>query len=51
MCRPATVVALSSDGRQIEAVTFATQTARYIKVVNTGSADTWWSIAEFNAYD
>ncbi|MFF5142267.1 discoidin domain-containing protein [Streptomyces sp. NPDC013157] len=45
------VAALSSDGQQIEAVTFATQTARYVKVVNTGSADNWWSIAEFNAYD
>jgi beta-glucosidase len=29
---------------------FPQQTARYIKVVQTGSASNWWSIAEFNAY-
>ncbi|MER5431868.1 discoidin domain-containing protein [Streptomyces sp. NPDC002588] len=44
------VAAIGSDGQQIEAVTFATQTARYVKVVNTGSAGNWWSIAEFNVY-
>jgi hypothetical protein len=31
-------------------VTFPAQTARYIKVVQTGSATFWWSIAEFNVY-
>ncbi|MDI5912581.1 MULTISPECIES: discoidin domain-containing protein [Streptomyces] len=35
------VAALRSDGQQIEAVTFAPQTARYVKVVNTGSAGNW----------
>jgi beta-glucosidase-like glycosyl hydrolase len=29
---------------------FTTQSARYIKVVQTGSAPNWWSIAEFNVY-
>jgi beta-glucosidase-like glycosyl hydrolase len=29
---------------------FSTQSARYIKVMQTGSAPNWWSIAEFNVY-
>ena len=44
------VAAIQSTGQQIEAVTFATQTARYIKVVNTASSGNWWSIGEFNVY-
>jgi CUB/sushi domain-containing protein len=31
-------------------VSFANQTARFIKVVQTGAASNWWSIAEFNVY-
>jgi beta-glucosidase len=31
-------------------VTFPAATARYIRVTQTGSATSWWSIAEFNAY-
>jgi len=31
-------------------VDFATQTARYIKIVQTGSASYWWSIHELNVY-
>jgi phage-related protein len=31
-------------------VTFPAQTAQYIQVVQTGAADYWWSIAEFNVY-
>jgi hypothetical protein len=31
-------------------VQFPTQTARYVKVVQTGAASNWWSIAEFNVY-
>jgi hypothetical protein len=31
-------------------VTFPTQTAQYIQVVQTGTAAFWWSIAEFNVY-
>ena len=33
---------------QIISVIFATQTARYIRVVQTGSSDHWWSLDEFN---
>jgi len=46
-----TKVASIASGQPVEVVTFATQTARYIKVVNTGTAGNWWSIAEFNVYD
>jgi len=31
-------------------VDFAVQTARYIKIVQTGSASYWWSIHELNVY-
>ena len=31
-------------------VNFPTQSAQYIKVMQTGSSNHWWSIAEFNAY-
>lgn len=34
----------------LEIAAFPVQTARYIKVVNTGSSGSWWSIAEFNVY-
>ncbi|MDR6688259.1 O-glycosyl hydrolase [Arthrobacter sp. 1088] len=44
------VASLVADGQQIQAVSFPTQTARYIKVINTGSAGNWWSIAEFSVY-
>jgi hypothetical protein len=44
------VASLVADGQPIQTATFATQTARYIKVVETGSAGNWWSIAEFNVY-
>jgi O-glycosyl hydrolase len=45
------VASIVSDGQQIQLASFAAQTARYIKVVNTGSSGNWWSIAEFNAYN
>jgi len=32
-------------------ITFPAQTARYIKVVQTGSASSWWSAAEFLVYN
>ncbi|HKT58053.1 MAG TPA: discoidin domain-containing protein [Microbacterium sp.] len=44
------VAALTATGQQIEAVTFAPQTARYIKVVNTGTSGNWWSIGELEVY-
>lgn len=31
--------------------TFATQNARYLKVVQTGTASSWWSIREVNLYN
>jgi hypothetical protein len=31
-------------------VTFPTQTAQCIEVVQAGAANYWWSIAEFNVY-
>lgn len=38
-------------GQDIQ-VSFPTQTARYIKVTQTGSSDNnWWSIAEFRVYN
>jgi hypothetical protein len=46
-----TKVASIASGQPVEVASFATQTARYIKVVNTGTAGYWWSIAEFNVYD
>jgi lysophospholipase L1-like esterase len=44
-------VASGVGGSQVINVTWAAQSARYIKVEQTGSAGNWWSIAEFNAYD
>lgn len=32
-------------------VNFASQNAQYIKVVQTGTASSWWSIREFNVYN
>ncbi len=31
-------------------VQFATRTARYLRIVQTGAATSWWSIAELNVY-
>ena len=45
-----TKVASIGTGSPVEVASFEAQTARYIKVVNTGSAGNWWSIAEFTAY-
>jgi len=40
-------VAAGSPRTQATSAIFATQFARYIRVVNTGSAANWWSVAEF----
>ena len=46
-----TSVATGTGTSSPETVTFATQTAQYIRVVLTaGVATNWWSIAEFTAY-
>ena len=44
------VASVTGNG-SVQLVSFKAQTARYIKVVNTGSAGNWWSIAEFNVYN
>lgn len=44
------VASIAGAGQPTQVATFATQTARYIKVVSTGSAGNWWSIAELNVY-
>jgi uncharacterized repeat protein (TIGR02543 family) len=44
-------VASGTGSNAVITVTFATQTARYIRVTQTGSASgTWWSLQEFYAY-
>ncbi|KRE30977.1 hypothetical protein ASG80_00255 [Agromyces sp. Soil535] len=45
------VASIVGDGQPTQVASFPTQTARYVKVVNTGSAGNWWSITEFNVYD
>jgi hypothetical protein len=46
-----TSVATGTGTSSPETVTFATQTAQYIRVVLTaGGTTSWWSIAEFTAY-
>jgi hypothetical protein len=46
-----TSVATGSGSSSVETITFADQTARYIRVVLTAaSSGPWWSIAEFTAY-
>jgi hypothetical protein len=43
---------VSSNGSgQIVTISFATQSARFIKVIQTGSTSNWWTIDEFNVYD
>jgi hypothetical protein len=46
-----TSVTTGSGSSSIETITFAAQTAQYIRVVLTAaSSGPWWSIAEFTAY-
>ncbi len=45
------VSSIAADGQAVQLAAFEAQTARYIKVVNTGSEGNWWSIAEFNVYN
>jgi O-glycosyl hydrolase len=39
-----------AGGGQLSRVVFPAVTARYVRVVQTGSAGNWWSIHEFNAF-
>ena len=43
-------VAAGNGSAALVDVTFTAEAARYFKVVQTGSAGNWWSIAELNAY-
>jgi uncharacterized repeat protein (TIGR02543 family) len=43
-------VATGSGSSAVTTINFAPQTARYIRVSETGSASYWWSIYEFNVY-
>ncbi len=44
-------VASGSGNGPITDIAFDSQTARYIKVVQTGSSTSWWGISEMNVYD
>jgi hypothetical protein len=47
----ATPIATGTGTAQIVGASFPTQTARFLRVVQTGSSSTnWWSIAELNVY-
>lgn len=43
-------VASGTGSTQLINITFAMQTARYIKIVQTGSVGNWWSLHELNVY-
>jgi beta-glucosidase len=43
-------VATGAGTAALVTVDFAATNARYIRVTQTGSSSSWWSIAEFNAY-
>jgi beta-glucosidase len=43
-------VATGTGTSALVSVTFPPQTARYLRIVQTGSSSWWWSIAELNLY-
>jgi beta-glucosidase len=43
-------VATGTGTTALITVPFTAQTARFVRVVQTGAATSWWSIVEFNAY-
>ncbi|MCW2502579.1 MAG: hypothetical protein JWO79_863 [Actinomycetia bacterium] len=43
-------VATGAGTEQVTRATFATQTARYVRITETAAAPNWWSIAEVNAF-
>ncbi|SDO70941.1 beta-glucosidase [Nakamurella panacisegetis] len=43
-------VATGTGSTQLITASFATSSARYVKVIQTGTSSSWWSIAEFNVY-
>ncbi|MGA1835646.1 discoidin domain-containing protein [Herbiconiux sp. 11R-BC] len=44
-------VATGSGTAAVTNVAFASQTARFVRVTQTGTASHWWSIASFSLYD
>jgi len=44
------VVASGAGSSGLTTINFAVQTARFVRVIQTGSAGNWWSIHEFNVY-
>jgi hypothetical protein len=44
------VIASGNGSGQLVTISFTPQSARFIKVVQTGNANSWWSIDEFNVY-
>jgi len=45
-----TAAATGAGTSALVPITFSPQTGRYIKIVQTGAASNWWSIAELNVY-
>ena len=45
-----TPIATGTPTTALVTATFPTTTARYVKVVQTGTSSSWWSIAETNLY-
>jgi hypothetical protein len=43
-------IATGAGTGPVMTVTFSARSARYIKVVQTGSSSSWWSAREFNVY-
>ncbi len=41
----------TGNGSTVTTIGFGTQSARYIKIVQTGSSGWWWSIDELNVYN
>ena len=46
-----TRIATGTGSAQLVSISFAQQSARYLKIVQTGSAGNWWSIHELNVYN
>jgi outer membrane protein assembly factor BamB len=44
-------IASGAGSAALVTISFAAQTARYVKIVQTGTTSYWWSVAEFNVYD
>jgi beta-glucosidase len=45
-----TAVATGAGTGAVVTASFPTRTARYVRIVQTGSATFWWSIAELTAF-